>query len=53
MNFEGKTILVVGGGAGIGAAIGVEAARRGAAVAIADLSPKALQEVSDRIASGC
>jgi NAD(P)-dependent dehydrogenase (short-subunit alcohol dehydrogenase family) len=50
MNFEGKTILVVGGGAGIGAAIGVEAARRGAAVAIADLSTKALQEVSDRIA---
>ena len=50
MNFEGKTILVVGGGAGIGAAIGVEAARRGAAVVIADLSPKALKEVSDRIA---
>ncbi|WP_167706670.1 SDR family NAD(P)-dependent oxidoreductase [Sphingobium fuliginis] len=49
MNINGKKILVVGGGAGIGAGIAYEAAMQGAEVAIADLSATALDEIGGRI----
>ncbi|MDX3910593.1 MAG: SDR family oxidoreductase [Sphingobium sp.] len=51
MSVEGKKMLIVGGGAGIGAAIGVEAARQGAEIAIADLSTAALRETETAIES--
>lgn len=49
MNINGKKILIVGGGAGIGAGIAYEAAMQGAEVAIADLSAAAMEEISGRI----
>src|SRR5579864_5347828 len=49
MAYEGKKVLIVGGGAGIGAAIACEAARQGAQVAIADVSIKSLEYTAKRI----
>ena len=49
MAYTGKKILIVGGGAGIGAAIACEAARQGADVAIADVSVKSLEDTAQRI----
>nr|WP_087574654.1 SDR family oxidoreductase [Sphingomonas sp. CDS-1] len=46
---EGKKVLIVGGAAGIGAAIACEAARRGAEVAIADLSVDGLRQTREQI----
>lgn len=49
MTYHDKKILIVGGGAGIGAAIAHEAAMQGAEVAIADLAVDALQATGQRI----
>jgi len=38
LRFEGKTIIVTGGGSGIGAACAVELAESGATVIVADLN---------------
>lgn len=47
--FEGKVVLVTGGGSGIGAASAEAYAREGASVLIADLHLSAAQEVQSRI----
>jgi NAD(P)-dependent dehydrogenase (short-subunit alcohol dehydrogenase family) len=49
VEIDGKKVLVVGGAAGIGAAIAREAARRGAEVAIADLSVDGLRQTLEQI----
>ncbi|CAG9174816.1 2-hydroxycyclohexanecarboxyl-CoA dehydrogenase [Cupriavidus pinatubonensis] len=45
-----KTVIVTGGGGGIGGATCLRFAREGAAVAVLDLSAEAAQKVADRIA---
>jgi len=49
VDYNGKKMLIVGGAAGIGAAIAYEAAVQGIEVAIADLSDGALNETGERI----
>lgn len=50
----GQVVLVTGGGMGIGRAIALEMARRGADVAVADLNLEAAQVVSEEVkALGC
>ncbi|CAG2131676.1 2-hydroxycyclohexanecarboxyl-CoA dehydrogenase [Cupriavidus numazuensis] len=46
---KGKTVIVTGGGGGIGGATCLRFAREGAAVAVLDLSAEAAQKVADRI----
>ena len=46
---HGKVALVTGGGGGIGAAAAMEFARRGAAVAVADLSLEAAEKIAARL----
>lgn len=50
MTFEAKSALVTGAGSGIGEAIAVELASRGASVVVADINLDAAQRVADRIA---
>jgi 2-hydroxycyclohexanecarboxyl-CoA dehydrogenase len=52
--FENKTVVVTGGGGGIGGATCRRFAREGARVAVFDLNPAAAREVADgiRVASG-
>lgn len=50
MTFEGKSALVTGAGSGIGEAVAVELASRGASVVVADINLDAAQRVTDRIA---
>lgn len=52
MSFAGKTAVVTGGGAGIGAAICSRLAAGGARVAVLDLSEKAAQRTVDSIGGG-
>jgi 2-hydroxycyclohexanecarboxyl-CoA dehydrogenase len=47
---KGKTVIVTGGGGGIGGATCLRFAREGAAVAVLDLSADAAQKVAGRIA---
>ncbi|QYY28980.1 MULTISPECIES: 2-hydroxycyclohexanecarboxyl-CoA dehydrogenase [Cupriavidus] len=47
---KGKTVIVTGGGGGIGGATCLRFAREGAAVAVLDLSAEAARKVADRIA---
>jgi NAD(P)-dependent dehydrogenase (short-subunit alcohol dehydrogenase family) len=49
MDLHGKVVFVTGGARGIGAAVGAEAARRGAKVALAGLEPELLAETAARI----
>lgn len=49
---KGKTIVVTGGGGGIGAATCLRFAEEGAQVAVVDLNPAAAAEVVARIAAG-
>jgi NAD(P)-dependent dehydrogenase (short-subunit alcohol dehydrogenase family) len=49
MSFEGKTALVTGAGSGIGEAVAVDLAGRGANVVVADINLDAAQRVTDRI----
>lgn len=44
-NFEGKTILVTGGGSGIGEAVALQLGAEGANVAVADINLEAAQKV--------
>ncbi|CAG9170630.1 3-oxoacyl-[acyl-carrier-protein] reductase FabG [Cupriavidus laharis] len=46
---KGKTVIVTGGGGGIGGATCLRFAREGAAVGVLDLSADAAQKVADRI----
>ena len=50
---SGKTALVTGGGAGIGEAIALMFARKGADIALADLSPDAAAKVAEKIRGYC
>lgn len=43
-NLDGKWLLVTGGGAGIGRAIALDAAKRGGNVAVCDINPERLEE---------
>jgi len=52
MNLSGKVVLITGGARGIGAAVGVESARRGARVALAGLEPEELEATAERIGEG-
>lgn len=47
--FEGKTVIVTGGGGGIGGASCRRFAREGAQVAVLDLNPEAAEQVAARI----
>jgi len=49
MDLRDKVVFVTGGARGIGAAVGVEAGRRGAKVALAGLEPELLAETAARI----
>jgi NAD(P)-dependent dehydrogenase (short-subunit alcohol dehydrogenase family) len=49
MDLRGKVVFVTGGARGIGAAVGVEAGRRGAEVALAGLEPELLAETAAAI----
>lgn len=46
-NLKGRWTLVTGGGAGIGRAIAIDAARRGSNVAICDIDPDRLEETEE------
>ena len=49
--FEGKTILVTGGGSGIGEAVALQLGAEGAHVAVADIDQEAAERVADAITS--
>lgn len=49
MKVNGKTIVVTGGGSGIGRALVHELLKRGARVAIVDLNPDTLKETADAL----
>ncbi len=49
MDLQGKVVFITGGARGIGAAVGVESARRGANVALAGLEPDQLAATAERI----
>jgi NAD(P)-dependent dehydrogenase (short-subunit alcohol dehydrogenase family) len=49
MDLQGKVVFITGGARGIGAAVGVESARRGASVALAGLEPDQLAATAERI----
>ena len=49
MQFDGKSMVITGGGSGIGAAIARAAAARGAQVCVADLDQSRAQTVADEI----
>jgi NAD(P)-dependent dehydrogenase (short-subunit alcohol dehydrogenase family) len=51
-SLEGKSVLITGGGRGLGAAIGRELARGGASVFLADLNLANAQSVAKEITSG-
>ena len=48
-NFEGKTVIVTGGGGGIGGATSKRIAADGAKVAVFDMNVEAAQKVVDEI----
>ena len=50
--FEGKTVIVTGGGGGIGGATCLRFARAGAAVGVLDLNPEAGERVAAQIRDG-
>ena len=50
-NFEGKTVIVTGGGGGIGGATSKRFAADGAKVAVFDMNVEAAQKVVDEIKS--
>ena len=49
--FEGKTIIVTGGGSGIGEAVALQLGAEGANVAIADINLEAAQKVADAVSA--
>lgn len=51
-NFEGKTVIVTGGGGGIGGATSKRFAKDGAKVAVFDMNVEAAQKVVDEIKAG-
>jgi NAD(P)-dependent dehydrogenase (short-subunit alcohol dehydrogenase family) len=52
MRLNGKTVLVIGGGSGIGRACAVACAAEGAAVMVADISGPGASETADAIKGG-
>ena len=52
MSLHGKVLFVTGGARGIGAAVGAEAARRGARVALTGLEPEELQARAAEMGEG-
>jgi 3-oxoacyl-[acyl-carrier protein] reductase len=51
MNFKGQVVMITGGARGIGKAIAESLARKGANLAIADISAEAAAETSEELAS--
>jgi len=49
MDLRGKAVFITGGARGIGAAVGTEAGRRGARIALAGLEPEELTATAERI----
>ena len=52
MDLNGKVVFITGGARGIGAAVAVESARRGARVALAGLEPEQLAETAAGVGAG-
>lgn len=50
-NFRNKVVVITGAGSGIGRALAVEAARRGAHVAISDMNPNTASETADLVSA--
>ncbi|MBS0376414.1 MAG: SDR family oxidoreductase [Proteobacteria bacterium] len=51
MQIQGKTIVVTGGGRGLGRAMALEFARRGGAIALVDLNPADLEKTRAEVAA--
>jgi len=51
-HYSGKVALVTGGASGIGTALGIALARRGATVVLADIDDVAAKGAADDIAAG-
>ncbi len=51
-DFVGRVALVTGGGSGIGAAVSLLLATRGATVIVADINPAAAEKTASALMSG-